>query len=286
MKKNEPLLKGNNENIDDIGDYLDTLLGNFTVEQVKNFTPEEVEKIYTMDALNDGDEPVVIDISTDKGKSDFELKKDYLIFRKETNESMKAINESTKELQNYMVEYQEEMNQLMEEFGSMDRYIIDSLNKKIEANVDSPDKIALFTKIRDSYNEAFTLESLTKYVKSYKGKNILLDFLNYDNSIKIYKRYLKISKKVNIEHDITKYSGFETYLYDTEQIKNVRVNIFAFAVIHYIASQKYDDLDKYFGIFISQLTVNMKNVIYNNFPSGDSHFTFMNAVRNIIQIIG
>ena len=287
-KVNEPLLKNNSENYEQVVEYLDVLLEDYTVDQLKELTPEEVEKIYTMDAKSEDEdaESVIIEVDTKEGQNDFEMKRDYLVFRKESNDANKEIAESMKELQTFMDEYKEEMKTLEEEFGSIETYIIDTLNKKIEENTESPERIELYTKIRDAYEEGFTLKRLTEYVESYRGKNILADFLQHERTMKVYNRYLKMSKNIGLNQDITKFAGLESYIYDNNEIKNVRMNIFVFTVIHFIANQKYDDVDKIFGVFISQVIVNIKNVIYNNFPEGDSKFKFIEAVKHIVEIIG
>lgn len=287
-KVNEPLLKTTGDLFEQVVEYLDVLLDDYTIDQLNELTPEEVEKIYTLDAKseNENAEPITIDVDTPEGVTDFEMKRDYLVFRKESNDANKEIAESMKELRASLDEYQEEMKTLNEEFGSIESYIIETLNKKIEANVDSPDRIELYTKIRDAYEDGYTLNRLIEYVKSYRGKNILADFLQHERSMKIYNRYIKMNKKLGLNQDITRFSGLETYIYDAEELKGVRMNIFVFALIHYIADQKYDEIDKIFGVFVSQVIVNIKNVFYNNFPDGDSKFKFIEAVKNIIQIIG
>lgn len=287
---NAPLVSANEENVEEMEDYLDTLIEQYTVEDLKKLTPEEVDRIYTLDTEHDGLSFDHIDISTPEGKNDFEFKRDFLVFRKETYATTKSLNDSITELNAYMDEYRAEMDKLNEEYGSMDSYVAAMLDKKVDETTDDPEKARIFTSIRNAYHSAFNLDILTEYVESYKGKNILKDFVLEPDARKVYNRYIKIIKKLNMEgQDLTRFGNFETYVYDDNEIKekHIRINIFVFALIHFIASKKYDDLDKFFGIFVSQVAVNIKNVVYNNFPEGDTNkFTFMEAARHIVEIIG
>lgn len=286
---NKPLYDANkDQDVNNMIDYLDKILEDYTVEQLNKLTPEEVEKIYNIDAEHEGEDPIHIDINTEKGKSEFEMQRDYLVLRKETAQSMKELKDATNELQDYMKEYTAEMEELANEFGSVDKYIVDTLTKKIEENTEDSDRIELYKNILSMYTNASTLENIINYVESYRGKNVLADFLDHKGSMRVYNKYRKICAKCGIEQDITRYASFESYLYDATQLeeKKIRMNIFMFSVMHFIASQRYDELDQYFGIFISQLVVNIKNVIYNNFPDSDSKFVFMDAVRRIVEVIG
>ena len=268
---------------DELAEYLDSVVESHTLDELKQLTPREVEDIYT----SEDDEPVKFDIPFDNNKQEYEFKRDYLVMRKQTMESIAKLEEETASINAELAAHQEELNHLLDEYGDMEGLIRAKLVSKAENATDDTER-ALYTKMITSFDNALTLDCVKTYVKSYKGRKIIPDYRNDTMSRKVYKKYLKVIEDLEISANLTGFRDLERKFLDVDDniVYGKRSNIFIFAVIHYISSWHNKEYSKAEGLFITQLVINLKDLYYDKFVVSDNKTKFINNIKEVIDIIG
>ena len=263
---------------DDIaGDHIDKCIENLTESDINELTDEQLNDMFTIDGT-----PIefAFDLKTEEDRLKF--MRDYLIYRRQTIDSCASLDAEIEKMQKEMAENQEELNKLSDLYGNVSGLIKETLKTKIE---EAPDEDAknLYTKLLDNFNYALTLENVKAYLKTYKGKSVMGDYLNDKKSMYIYRSYKRVCKELQIETDITNFRGLEYKFFGPDFTRYN--NIFIFAVLHYVSSQKKYIADKSFGLFLTQLVINLKNLFLDKFDSEEDKEVFTSAIRDIVRII-
>jgi len=56
--------------------------------------------------------------------------------------------------------------------------------------------------------------------------------------------------------------------------------------MYYISTFANKEVDRTIGLFLTQLTINLKNLIYNKFEDETTKETFSNNIKSVIEMIG
>ena len=270
-----------NELFKDLGDFdfIDKNIENVSEEEINSMTDEDIDKLLT-------DEDGIVTefaVSFKTVKELNQFKREFLVMRKQTLDSFKKFDEELAKLNAEIAESQEEFDKLVNTFGNVSNLIRHNLEEKL-ANAANNSQKELFIKLIDSFDNGINLNNLKAYCKSYKGANILWDHKDDKKATYIYRRYLKVIKNLNIKTDLTKFNFLEKRFLSEEYQE--RDNIFVFAVIHYISSWHNKAYTKADGLFLTQFTINLKNLFYNKFDSEDDKNTFIENIIDVIKIIG
>ena len=261
-------------------DTLDKILLDMTEEEIKALSEEKLDELL----IDDDGEPIhfVIDFKDEPDKF-IEFKKDFLVFRKMTNESIDKFNEELEQANAEIAESQEEFNKLVNSYGNMSNLIRHTLEERLE-NAETDEKKELVKKLLDAFNNAETLDNIKKYCSSPSGNSIIGDYKNDKKSHYIYRRYMKVIQPLDIKTDLTKFTKLEERFLPEEY--HGRDNIFMFAVIHYVASWLNKDYTKIDGLFLTQFTINLKNLYYDKFNTEEDRQRFIDSIIEVIKIIG
>lgn len=260
-------------------DPIDNILKNFTEEQIKGMSYDFINEIL----VDEDGSPIefTIDFNGDVDKLN-QFKKEFLILRKQSLTYFERFDKELADINKEIAESQEEFDKLVNEFGNISNLIRRRLEDRLET-ADTDRKKELFTKLLVSFNNGLDLDNVKAYCKSYKGKNILSDFRFEKNSQYVYRRYLKVAKALDIKTDLTSFANLEKRFLDGKYCE--RNNLFVFAIIHFISSWHNKDYTKADGLFITQFTINLKNLYYNKFDTEEDKETFINNIKEVINLI-
>lgn len=270
------------EDNDEFANYLDSVVDAHTLEEIKSLTREDIDSIFIFN-----DEPVELGLDFDNDDQEFNFKKDYLVMRKQTLDSIAKLDEEMETINAELEEHQEELNQLLDSFGDMEGLIRAKLVEKYE-NSDDELKKELYSKMIIAFDNALTLSNVITYVRSHRGRSIISDYRDEKKSNKVYRNYIKVMQNLEITTNLTGFRNLESkfLVVDDNTIYNKRPNIFIFAVIHYIASWHNRDYSKADGLFVTQLIINLKDLYYDKFSTEEKKENFINNIKTIIDIIG
>ena len=254
---------------DEFGKYLDEITTKYTVDEFKSMSDEDIEKLYSMNG-----EP-----AKSLMKDDIKFKRDYLIFKKQTDETIAKFNAEHERLEKEIAESQEEFDAVCNKFGNISEVMRERIVAMMESDIDD-DTRSKFKVYLEEFDDGFNLSQLKKYVSSYKGKNIRADYRLDKKSNKIYRQYLRVCKSLSIKTDLTKLPNLENKL--PEKYHNQQ-NMFLFSVIHMIASWSGKDINKSKGIFISQLAVHVKDLAFDKFNNEETKQKFINNIIDVLD---
>jgi len=268
-------LLGDNEEFDPI----DEALNNVTEEELNEMTPEQIDEFL----IDEEGDPVefAIDFDGDEDKMN-EFKKEFIILRKQALTSFEKFDEELAKINEEIAASQEEFDKFVNMYGNVTNLIRHRIEERLET-AETDEKKELFTKILTSFNNGMNLDNIKAYCKSPRGKNILGDFYNEKRSHYIYRSYLKVAKSLDIKTDLTSFVDLEKK-FIPEYTK--RPNLFVYTIIHYIASMHNKNYTKADGLFITQFTVNLKNLFYDKFDTPEDKETFINNIIEVFKIIG
>lgn len=275
LKKQNNKLLSNNE---DDADFIDSRLEGITEEDIKTMSNDDIEKFFSSD-----DTVVTFNIPFDNHDHEMRFKRDFLIYRVQSNEAIRNLDNEVAKIQEEIAESQAEFDEIVNSYGNMNNWIRTTIEDKIN-NADTEDKKELYCKIRDNFECSFTLANLKEYLQSYKGRFIIPDFGIEKKSMDIYKRYCKVMTRMKVREDLSKFVDIERKFIGEEYAK--RPNILMFSMMHLISSHYKDEELSAFGLFVTQFIINTKNLILNKFEDENEKETFINSIKEVIDIIG
>ena len=266
------------------GDGVDTLsivLEEYTIEDIKKMNKEEIQSIYDKAEKLEYENEERTEITENNKLVDLgdDIKKDFLIFCKESNNFQKQLDIEFEKFQKEIEPIQEELNKVVEEFGDLNNFVHKQLKDKYENATDEITKQRA-KKSLDAFEDAVTLNRVKEYIKKYSVANLIDDYNNRPDTI--YAKYIKTIKSIDIKGDITTFNNLESTI--LPELENKFPNIFLFTVIKMYAYKKsptiYED-----GIFISQLMVRLKMAFSNRENPTESDIIFREAVKKIVSYI-
>ena len=259
---------------EEVSQKLDEKLSAYTIEQIKNLTEDEISSIYQ---LEDGEMEITIDFNGDKGR-EFEFKRDFLIFMKESSAAMEEIDKEVERLEKMLEENQEEFNKLVAEFGNLSGYIQATLQEKYEtATGEEKEKIGTMLK---AYEHALTLENIYEHYTKFSTENTISDL--YHRADAVYAKYTDVRKQLKVRTDIAQFDNLELKFLEEKYHKHP--NILLFAIMKYIAYKKDKANRRADGIFLAQLGLNLKSLYTNSFEDEETKEKFLQGARKVLDL--
>lgn len=261
---------------DEFSDSLDAWCETHTIEDIDALTKEGLKEIFTH-----GDDEIEFSLDFKNEDESIKFKKDYLKYRKESYDAIVKFDKEIEKLEEEYKEAEKELDSYIKQFGSINGLIRSRLVHMIENSADENKE--KFEKYLEYYDYGFSLENIKQYARSFRGKNIYSDYKFDKNSHKIYNKYLKVCETLKITTDLTKYPDLEERCLEGDYSHTP--NLFLFSIIHYIASlyNKTDEL--YYGLFLSQLSINVKNLLFDKFDNDEDKHEFIKNVVEILDIL-
>lgn len=260
------------------GDMLDAAIKDFTVEQIKAMDPITLHRIYTVEET---DQPIDLDISVD-GSDYVDFMRDYLVLRKETMEANEKFDAEIAKLEAEITEHQEEFDKAIKDFSNISNVVIDRMRTLAEESEDENTR-EMAKSILKAIDDALNLDTLKAFVKSYKhGNDTLRLFRGHKESMDTYNKCLAVSKKLGFDKDFVVFSGLENH-YLPEQYHK-RPNMFVFTIMHMVSTWKGKyDTDPYYGLLLTQLYVNLKDLYSDRFDTEEQKNTFLTAIMDVLD---
>lgn len=259
-------------------DEFDKIAMRFKEGEIKKLTDKEVEEVYA----NNGN-PITLNFELNSHKDTIEFKRDFLEFRRQSIESTAALDAEIAKLDAIFEESQSELDEIINKYGNMNNLIRTSLEDKLkDAQNDSQKE--LITKLLNNFDYAFSLENIKEFAKSYKGRSIIGFYRNNKDSEKIYNKYRRTCAMYKVKTDLAKFGGLEEKFIGLEY--NKRPNIFLFTIMYYVSTFANKTEDKTTGLFLTQFTINLKDLIYDKFEDPKNKEIFVNNIKEVIDIIG
>lgn len=264
---------------DDFIAIIDSRVENLTVEDVKKMTSDDIYKIYT------SDEGVRFEfVELDNPAKDLEFKRDFLILRIESNKAIADIDAEIAKFEETISEYEEEISELTSKFSNMNEYIKSYLAEKRDA-AETEDEKHKYNSMLIALDNALTLTNVKEFYKNQMNRiNLIPNFVMPKKTATVYKRYDTVRKQLKMKSNLFSFGNIEkNYFPDKYHERN---NLFVFAIINMAATWSTKDKDKLMnGLFLSQFSVNLKNLIYDKFDTEEEKATFMSAACEILDMV-
>lgn len=274
----ERVLDGNDELSKKLDEYVRSIE---SIEDIKKLSLTEVQEIFTIDG-----EIVELNIEDEAGNKvlDFErsiqFKKDFLEYVYESDVVSEKYRDVMNEAQDELVEYDEKLGNMLESYGSIPKMIRLKMVNNLET-VPEDQKEKVETQIK-YFDYGLNLNNVEDYVNSLKGKNILYDYSNIKNSLKIKNKAIKRIEILDLKEEITKFSGLEAKFLPMDYQK--RKDIFLFTILHYISSWDIHDSNTNNGIFLSHFMLNLKDLFFDKFENEEVKDEFLDSIKRIMDI--
>lgn len=274
INREQKKVLGDNEELDP----LDTVLKKYTEEELKEMTSSQINEILVDEEGNSIEFAFEFE---DEDKMN-QFKKDFLVLRRQSLTSFETFDAEIAKINEEIKESQEEFDRLVATVGNVSNLIRSKIEERISTAEEG--RKDLYVKMLKSFDNGMNLDNLKEYCASYKGRKIIGDYHDNKKSQYLYRTYMKIIESLDIKTNLTSFTGLENKFLTVDY--HQRENIFLFAMIHFIASWNNRGYDKTDGLFITQFTVNLKNLFYDKFDNPEDKETFINNINEVIKIIG
>jgi len=261
-------------NNDEMSDHLDRAISRLTVKQIKLLTPYDIDLIYTMNG-----EPIVLDIEMENDHRAFEFKRDFLIYKKESSIAVAQIDESLVMMESEMAKNESELNNLLTQFGDLSAFIRQKLVTDFD-NADTEESKNKFKCSIESFDDALHLNTLFNHYTKFSTMNTIRDYSSHAE--RMYEKYMKTMKKLNIKIDLTRFDGLE--LKHLPEKYHQYPNLFLFAVIKYFAYRTDSATRLTDGIFLTQFTVYLKSLFSDNFTNIETKDVFIKSIQRVLDL--
>lgn len=274
LKKNNNKLLSDNEE----ADFIDSKLEGVTEEDLKAMSDSEIDSFFTSD-----DVTVQFRIDFENPQQEKNFKRDFLIYRVQSNKALSDLDNEIAKIKDEIAASQKEFDEIIDSYGNVNNWIRTTIDDKLNSTDDEKKK-ALYMDIRDNFEYAFNLNNVKEYLNTHRGKCVIPDYGIEKKSMDIYKRYVKVMKRMKVREDLSKFADVEKKFIGDEYAQ--RSNIFMFSIMHFISSHYRDEDLSAFGLFVTQFIINMKNLVLNKFEDENEKELFISSIKEVIDIIG
>lgn len=260
-------------------EYLDDIIDKMTLEEIKSMDyAKAIEICKPPEGVED-----IFGGAFDSKLKEGQFKKDYLIFRKETNIALAGIDEETAKFEAEMAEYEEDMKRLSSDYGDVTGYVRKTLTDRLETAETEEQKENIRTMIT-MMDYAMSLENVIEfYSNSYRARVAIPNVIGPRKTTTI-KNYEKVLADISCRTDFRKFGGIEKRFLPDEY-KDVHENAFICAIINYVASWYKNEDNKMNGVFLAQFSINLKNLIYDRFATDKDKEEFIASVCKVIDLV-
>lgn len=250
------LLSEDSKDDDDIiNEKVNEAIKQYSLAQLNDMSDDQIDDIYTSVGL-----PTEINVDFKDPKKTKSFKKDFLIHIRQTKLMLDNVDKSMNELETTLSADFEEVNKLLATVGDVETYIQNKLHAELEDEKTSEERKIKLKNVLSYIDDALTLNRIYNYYSGnerYKGsvkKGFEQDFI----AEKRYSKYKKLCALLGVRTDLTTYNDLEkTFLPDKYQKYN---NFFLYTIIHYYSYNAEKALPEFDGIFLSQLSTNLKKL--------------------------
>lgn len=259
------------------GELLEAKLESIPIVELKAMTDEQIAELYT---INGEEFKLSIDFGNND-KKEREFKRDFAVFLKNSSITMKQFDEETDKIEKEINENQEEFDRVVSEFGNVSNLIRTKLAENMEKTTDESKK-KLYAAMIEEYDYGFTLNNVKKYYSSHRAGRVLGDYKDDKRSNYLYRKYKRVIDALKIKTDLTSFVNLEAKFLSEDHQKHP--NIFIFSIISMVASwEKNIDANK--GLFLTQFTINIKNLFYNKFDTEEERAKFIANIIDVMDLI-
>lgn len=261
----------------ELSDHIDEFLERTELEDIQNLTDDEIRELFTI-----GDEEKKLNITVADETKDIEFRRDFLVFMKQSTESMKEFDLELEKLEKEIALNQEEFDKAVASFGNMNNLIRAKLEERYNSEEDEHRR-ELFGDMIAAFDNGMNLDNVKEYYSSYKARKVLGDYVDDKKSRYIYRRYTRVLAAHKISFDLTKFANLERLHLPEEYQKHP--NIFIFSVISMVSTWDTKNLDRTKGLFLTQFNTNIQNLYYNKFDNIEDKTEFLKNIMEVIKLI-
>lgn len=275
QKEFASMITNSNEDVD----FIDERIAGMTTEQIKALTAEEITEIF-----RSPDPEVGCVLELDDDEKTLELRRDYLVFRKETNDALAGIDEEMEKLNAAYAQYEEDIAKINASYSDVTAYLKHSLEEKAQ-NAATEEGAKKYRDMVTMLDNALTLDNMIEYYSnSYHARSAITNVKSPSKGPKTIKNYEKVISDIGCKTDFRRYGDIqERYLPDA--YKDRYPDAFMYSLINYVASWAKNTDNVLNGVFLVQFSVNLKNLIYNNFSNEEDKNTFISAICKVIDLV-
>lgn len=259
---------------DDISDKLEKAIKDIDVDYIINATEDEINKLYTTD---EGE--IEIDIEFDEPAELLNFKREFLKYMKESSLALIEIDSSMERLNAELLASTEEFNKISAEFGTYDIYIQKKLDEMLTTA--EGDELIRLQAVKNSYEEALSLNFIHSHYSQFSPLNTIRDLKSPSASQKIYDKYKRKITAVGIKTDLTDFIDIERFLPEKYQGYS---NVFLFSIMKIIAYNKEPLSRNTDAVFLSQLAVNLRNLMNDKFIDAETKETFIGSIAKVLDL--
>lgn len=242
-------------------------------EQLKEFTPEAIDHIYTFD-----DETLEFDVKFETEERRIEFKRDFLVYLVESAHATLEIDKQIDQLEKTLDDSKEEVKELLSQYADLSDYIRSTLVDELET-AKTEERRTKVTRMIEAFDDATTLDRVYAQYNQFGTKTTVSDY--FHRSTDVYTRYLKIMKKIDFRTDLTRFDNLETkFLPEKYHALN---NIFVFAIIKMMSHKKSATRDDE-GTFLTQLAVNLKYLYADSFSKPEQKELFISSITRVLDL--
>lgn len=259
-------------------DFIDERIANFTVDDINKLSDDEINNICISPDTGEG----VLEL--DDANRTTELRRDYLIFRKETNDALAGIDAEMEKLNAAYAEYEEDIAKINASYGDITEYLKHTLEEKAN-NATSEESAQRFRDMIKTIDLAMSLDNMVEYYsKPYNARCAVTNIKSPNKGPKTIKNYEKVISEVSCKTDFRRYGNIqEKFLPDG--YNNRYPDVFMYSLINYIASWAKNEDNVLNGLFLAQFSINLKNLVYNKFSKEEDKQTFISSICKVIDLV-
>ena len=273
----QALAQRGGEEVTDI-DFIDERIKEHTVEELKKMSDDEIIKLCT-----DEDGKLYLnDFGTEKESAEY--RRDYIVFRKESNEALGAIDDEMLKLEEAYSEYEQDLKDITNKYGDITDYLKSTITKRMEEATDEKAK-QRYADMNKTIDMALTLDNVIEYYSNpYRARTAVVNVKAPKSGKTVIKHYEEVLSKVSCKTDFRRFGGLEPRFLPDEY-KNKPVDSFMYSMVNYIASLYKVEDKALHGLFLAQFSINLKNLIYDKFTKPSDKDTFIKAICTVLDLV-
>lgn len=268
---------GNIDDSDDVTAFIDKQIESLSVDDIKSMNGADLIKLCTM-------ENGKLSIGGLFSDDDIDGIREYIVFRKETNNSISELNGEISKLEKYYDEYNAEIKDAVSSCGDMTGHIKETINKRIE-NATTEEAKQRYYDMLKMLDYGLNLENVIEYYSNpYRARTAIVNVKAPKAGKQVIKHYEHVITQVSCKTDFRRFGGIEPNRLP-EPYNTKPVDSFMYSIVNYIASWWKNEDNTLNGLFLAQFSINLKNLVYNKFSNDEDKQTFINAICKVLDLV-
>lgn len=201
---------------------IDEILDKYTEEEIATMSYEKAKQVFV-----DADGTFVF--NEDEFKPEMIL--DFIKYLKMSRVTFEQVDAEFAKMDAAMSEFSEEINKVVTEKGSLNKVVMEDLQKAINNESVAPSVRQNAEKMLKGLENAKTLAPLFELYSSLSTENTLKELKDESRRISTLKAYVRVCKENGIDSKLLKLGGFEVCL---DEKYNTHENLFIFIIARYV----------------------------------------------------